>query len=137
MATRQHARQSQHDDAVRAAAAIYRKHGKVVWINPDGEKNKSWSGRYIDVIAAENAVDTSAWVTEVETADSVSEAEASGQWEDYAAIYSQRWHLAVPVGSEADAARLLRAHGITNCSVVRWQRNANDTHTIWGLPGLS
>lgn len=137
MATRPPARQSEHDDAVRAAASIYRERGKVVWINPDGEKNKPWSDRYVDVIALNAASTTSAWVIEVETADSVSEREASGQWEDYAAAYSRRWYLAVPLESEDEARRLLRAHRITNCTVVTWQRNANGTHTFWGLPGLS
>lgn len=68
MATRPPARQSEHDDAVRAAASIYRERGKVAWTNPDGEKNKSWSDRYVDVIALNAANDTTAWVIEVETA---------------------------------------------------------------------
>lgn len=137
MARRQPARQSEHDDVVGAAASIYRDRGKVVWVNPGSEKNKPWSGRYIDVIAVNAANATSAWVIEVETADSVSEAEAAGQWADYTAVYSQRWYLAVPTGSEDEAARLLQAHRINNCTVVTWQRNGNGTHTFWGLPGIS
>ena len=52
---------------MRAAGQIYQQHGRSSWLNPDGEKNKSWSGRYIDVIVPSNAEQNSAWVIEVET----------------------------------------------------------------------
>ena len=127
--------QSTHDDAVRAAASIYRKKGRTVSINPDGEKNESWSGYYIDVIAKRSNSATSAWVIEIETEDSVSEAEAEKQWVDYDKAYTQAWYLAVPVEEKENAKGLLRQFGIQHCTVVTWQQNNDDTHTFWGLPG--
>ncbi|MBC8507268.1 MAG: MmcB family DNA repair protein [Anaerolineales bacterium] len=136
MSNRIYNKQSEHDGAVRAAGQIYRKHGKHAWINPNGEKNKSWSGRYIDVIAGENQQATSAWVIEIETDDSVNDTEARSQWKDYSEAYSQRWYLAVPSSSKTKAEQLLQKHGITNCTVITWASNQNGTHTFWGLPGL-
>ncbi|PKN62609.1 MAG: hypothetical protein CVU57_23460 [Deltaproteobacteria bacterium HGW-Deltaproteobacteria-15] len=127
--------QSHHDDAVLAAGEIYRDHGKHAWVNPNGEKNKSWSGRYIDVIAVQNTSADKAWVIEIETDDSVADSEAKDQWKDYADAYS-RWYLAVPLTSEDQARRLLSKHDISNCSLITWRRNPNGIHTFWNLPGL-
>jgi hypothetical protein len=137
MAARTLPTQSEHDAAVLAAGAIYAERGKLAWTNPNGQKNKSWCELYIDVIVAADPSGDRAWVTEVETADSVSETEASAQWEDYARAYATHWYLAAPVGSDQEAGRLLRAHGITNCTVITSQRNPNGSHSFWGLPGLA
>lgn len=67
MAHRRAHKQSEHDPAVAAAAQIYREHAKHAWTNPDGEKNKTWAGYYIDVIAVSNQNDDRAWVIEIET----------------------------------------------------------------------
>ncbi len=136
MAVRQVNKQSEHDAAVWAAKQIYEYKGKYVWINPGSEKNKAWSGRYIDVIAAESLDATSAWVIEVETADSVSDSEARDQWRDYDNAYQQRWFLAVPTGSKEAAEQLIKKHDISHCTVITWARDANGLHTFWGLPGL-
>jgi hypothetical protein len=137
MATRTPQRQSEHDTAVRAAQQIYAERGKHVWINPGGEKNKSWVSRYIDVIAATNPNADRAWLIEVETMDSVNDAEAKSQWKDYDAVYTTRWYLAVPWESKAAAEVLLARHGISHCAIVTWRRNPNGAHTFWGLPGLN
>lgn len=135
MANRIYNQQSGHDGAVRAAGQIYQEHDKYAWVNPDGEKNKDWCGRYIDVIAVANRQSTSAWVIEVETDDTVNDTEARVQWDDYAKVY-QHWYLAVPTSSKTEAERLLKGHGITNCTVITWARNQDATFTFWGLPGL-
>jgi len=137
MATRALSQQSEHDAAISAAGQIYIEKGKHVWLNPNGEKNKSWNGRYIDVIAADSSTADKAWVIEVESADSVSETEAKEQWEDYDQVYTPKWYLAVPVDTEEKAKGLLQKHHIAHCNVITWQQNANGTHTFWGLPGLS
>jgi hypothetical protein len=136
MATRYASSQSDHDAAVNAAGQIYREHRKHAWVNPDGERNKAWCGYYIDVIAVEIPSASKAWVIEIETQESVSDSEARGQWKDYDGAYTQRWYLAVPSGSEAEAIRLITAHGIQHCTVITWRRNSDGTHTFWGLPGL-
>ena len=63
MATRTIGTQSAHDAAVHAAGQIYQQHGRSSWLNPDGEKNKSWSGRYIDVIAPSSRAEPAAPLT--------------------------------------------------------------------------
>ena len=136
MAVRPTIKQSEHDAAVSAAKQIYAGKGKCVWINPGSEKNKAWNGRYIDVIAAESLDATSAWVIEVETAESVSDSEARDQWRDYDKAYQQRWYLAVPTVSKKEAEQLVIRYDISHCKVITWARNANGLHTYWGLPGL-
>lgn len=137
MAKRISTKQSEHDAAVKAASQIYRQDGKTVSINPGSEQNESWSGRYIDVIAKDSSASSTAWVTEVETEDSISEAEAREQWVDYDNVYTQAWHLAVPVGTENDAKELIGRYGIKHCRIITWRRNNDGTHTFWGLPGIS
>ena len=136
MATRMSQRQSEHDGAVRAAQLIYSAGGRYAWINPDGERNKHWAGRYIDVIAVAALDADEAWVVEIETTDSVTDTEASKQWVDYNNAYSH-WYLAVPQESRARADELVTRYGLNHCKVVTWQRNADGTHTFWGLPGLN
>lgn len=134
MATRTSQRQSEHDAAVGAAQDIYSAKGIQVWINPGGQKNKAWASRYIDVIALTKSDPSRAWVIEVETSDSVSDAEAKGQWKDYDTVYSS-WYLAVPRASKTEAETLLQKHSIAHCTIITWQRNSDGTHTFWGLPG--
>ncbi len=135
MANRSTDKQSEHDGAVRAAGQIYLENGKISWINPNGEKNKSWSARYIDVIAAEKSDADRAWVTEVETEGSVSDSEARLQWQDYAQAYTH-WYLAVPIDLKSSAEGFLQKYNITNCTVITWRWNPNGTFTFWGLPGF-
>ncbi len=137
MKTRYATSQSGHDEAVNAAGQIYPKYSKHAWVNPNGENNKEWCGYYIDVIAVNTLSANEAWVIEVETEESVSDSEATGQWKDYDKAYTGHWYLAVPLASEAEASRLVALHGIQHCIVITWRRNADGTHTFWGLPGLS
>lgn len=134
MARRLVEKQSEHDAVVKAAEDTYRQKGKHVWTNPGSETNKSWSERYIDVIAVDTPSDTTAWVTEIETDDSVSEAEAREQWRDFDEGYTA-WHLAVPEETKAKAERLVNEHGLRHCAVITWRRNDDGTHVFSGLPG--
>ena len=136
MSIHQITNQPKHDAAVSAAKQIYDKKGKFVWTNPGSQKNKSWSGRYIDVITAESPEATSAWVIEVETDGSVSDSEARNQWQDYDKAYQNRWYLAVPTALKGKAEQLIKEYSISHCRVITWTRNANGLHTFWGLPGL-
>jgi hypothetical protein len=136
MANRTTDGKSEHDDAIAAAKSIYLQHGRNVWINPGSEKNKTWNDQYIDVVVTEKIDSDQAWVIEVETEDSVSETEAINQWKDYDKSFEERWYLAVPAGSEADAEGLLKKQNLLHCTVITWKKNSNGTHTFWGLPGL-
>ena len=134
MARRQTRRQSEHDGAVRAAKQIYEQNSRHVWINPGSQKNKAWAGKYIDVIAAESPTSDEAWVTEIETEDSVSTSEAENQWADYDQAF-ENWHLAVPEEKVQEAERLKKKHDLNSCKVIKWKKNSDGTHTFWGLPG--
>ena len=125
---------SKHNGAVYALQDIFQRAGRVVWVNPGSEKNKEWSGRYIDVIVQHQA--QSAWVIEIETKESITEDEAKQQWVDYASVY-QNWYLAVPINSKSKAELLLNEFGIDNCSVLAWRLDQDDSYTFWGLPGIN
>lgn len=135
MANRKTTKQSDHDNAVRAAKNIYEQNDKHATINPGSQKNEAFKGHYIDVIARKSASSNSAWLIEVETEDSVSESEAKDQWKTYDDTYSV-WYLAVPVDQETDAQSLLESNSISNCTFITWKKKEDGTHTYWGLPGL-
>lgn len=135
MAFRTVTQQSEHDQAVRGLASIYQSNSLPVWTNQDGEKNRAFGDRYPDVIVKAKTNDRY-YLFEVETADSVTQAEAERQWADYDSVWTQCWYLVVPVEKTKEAKRLLSVNSITHCSLVTWQRNTNNTHSFWGLPGL-
>jgi len=134
MAWRMESVQSVHDARVRGLMGIYTGKGYTAWCNPDGEKNKALNNRYPDVIVKMKNED-SYYVFEVETDDSVTQAEAEGQWKDYSGAF-QHWYLAVPAGQEETAQELLADNGITNCTVVTWKANEEGGYTFYGLPGV-
>ena len=121
--------QSQHDAVVHAAQDIYRDKGKICWINPNGEKNKVRGAYWIDIIVANTESDSTAWLIEIETEDSVSQSEAQDQWSRYSTEYGH-WHLAVPSGSEDKAKQLLVDNSVLNCTIITWQRNGDGAHTF-------
>jgi hypothetical protein len=135
MAIRSVAKQSAHDDVVRAVGQVYRSSGKRVWLNPDGEKNREWAGFFIDVIATAPTLPDRAWVVEVETDDSVCAAEAQSQWARYGDSYTA-WCLAVPEGQEETARSLVREHDVRNCRIASWFRLPSGQYAFRGLPGL-
>jgi len=135
MAIRAAAKQSAHDDVVRAAGQVYRANGKRVWLNPDGEKNREWAGFFIDVIAAATSTPDRAWVVEVETDDSVCASEAESQWVKYGDAYTS-WYVAVPKGQEEAARRLIQEHNVRNCRIATWEKVPTGQYTFRGLPGL-
>ena len=127
---------SVHDAVVNRAGYIYTQYGLYVWTNPGSQKNKELNGRYIDVIAARDPKPTLAYVTEVETAISVSDYQAQTQWVDYDLAYQQRWYMAVPVESQFEANRLLKKYGIVHCEVITWRLDNHGVPQFQWLPGL-
>lgn len=123
MATRPIAKQSEHDDVVRASSRTYSKlqaEGYQVAINPDGEKNRSvgppGNPRYPDVIVWKpkepgSSSGTAKIIEEIETSDSVNEEEAK-QWEDYAGLGVETFSLIVPKEKCAEAAEIVRKKAI-------------------------
>ncbi len=135
MAQRTAAKQSAHDDAVRAAGQIYRERGWHACLNPGGEKNTALAGLFVDIIASATANPDNPSVTEVETEDSVTEEEAESQWVKYGEAFPS-WHLAVPVHRYEIARRLVAQHRVQHCRVIMWDRRPDGMHRFWGLPGL-
>jgi hypothetical protein len=135
MATRTAVTQSTHDDVVRATGQVYRLSGRRVWLNPDGEKNKEWSGFFIDVIAMAPTIPDKAWVVEIETDDSVCASEAGSQWVRYGTAFTS-WCLVVPKGREEAAEQLLHEHNVRNCRIASWEKDAAGQYTFRGLPGF-
>ncbi len=136
MANRQTGVQSLHDKAVYTARGLYVEAGKKVWINPGSQQNKTWGGYYIDVIVASDSTEKRAWITEIETEDSVSMSEAQSQWKAYGKKYSN-WNLAVPIGLVAKARQLLKGQGVSNCTVHGWGLKSDGTIHYLSLPGLN
>ena len=114
--------QSEHDKVVRASANTYGKkiaEGCQVGINPGSEHNVYLGGegnpRYPDVVvwrprSPGASSGTAEIIEEIETADSVTEAEAD-QWVDYGALFSGRFFLVVPAGWERHALSIVRKKG--------------------------
>lgn len=134
---RKTSKQSEHDAVIKVAAGIYNDENMWVRTNPGSEQNYAWSGLYIDVIAKEDSDDDGAYVTEIETAESVSENEARDQWKSYDEAYDP-WYLAVPSGTKSDAQALLDKFNLSNCArVYTWWYTDNGKIAFSNLPGLS
>lgn len=125
-----------HDAVVTKAGYIYSEYGMYVWTNPGSQKNKEFNGRYIDVIAARGPTPTSAYVTEVETAISVSDYQAQTQWVDYDQAYQPQWYLAVPVEARFEANQLLKEYAVVHCEVITWRLDRRGVPQLSWLPGL-
>jgi len=134
MALRMECVQGLHDARVRGLTGIYTAKGYTAWCNPDGEKNRVHNDGYPDVTVKLKNED-SYYVFGVETADSITQAQAEAQWKDYSCAF-QHWYLAVPAGQEETAQELLEDNGIANCTVVSWNANEWGGYTFSGLPGV-
>jgi hypothetical protein len=117
-------RQSTHDRVIALVAerwASPQEHN--ITTNPGSERNR-WAGsddRYPDLVgwARGNSGDVLRWVAEVETEESVTEAEARGQWRTYAAI-GVPFYLVVPQGYGARSRELARAAGVGLTAVYEY-----------------
>jgi len=121
MASRSSQKQREHDNVLAGIVRLrWRGSEGRVYSNPDGEKNcavnyRDRAGRvqqvYPDIVVLETTTNTVRCVGEVETPETVTEAE-SPQWRDYAKIGGE-CYLYVPSGTEQRAKQLLsRAAGI-------------------------
>jgi hypothetical protein len=119
MATRDDKEQQRHDTLLEM---IVRKITIPVWdvtTNPGAEQNAgvpypTASGQataYPDVVARERFTKKLAAVGEVETEESVTDAEATEEWSLYAHL-APKFFLYVPKECEQEARRLLRKHSI-------------------------
>jgi hypothetical protein len=93
--------------------------------NPGSEKNR-WVGseqnkQYPDLIAwaREFNRDRARWIAEVETEESVTVSEASGQWTGYAKL-GLPFYLVVPIGYKRSAEMLAGTAGIKVARVYEY-----------------
>ena len=126
--------QSSHDDVVTAVQLKYAGSGITASVNTEDERNP-YKGLYPDVFVPGK------YVVEVETADTVSAAEADCQWVKYAETFKDGWHLVVPLDKLQDAKKLLAERGIENCTVSSWwdpnpTQNLSNIQFTPGIPGL-
>jgi hypothetical protein len=127
---RSHTTQSEHDEVVAGIAGIYVQRGFRAWANPGQEHNQPYANVYPDVIVG---LQDGPRILEVETEDSVNEAEAS-QWQEYGALF--RFGLVVPAACRILARMLLDARALGGVGVIPYVRNPDGTFTLHGLPGL-
>jgi len=113
--------QLEHDQVVRASAETYNQlvqQGYKVAINPGSEKNQQvGSGNYPDVIVwkpnppPNQTSGTAVIIEEIETEDSVTQAEAA-QWKTFGQLGVGKFILLVPATKVRDALDLVQKNGV-------------------------
>lgn len=121
MAIRNPLNQSIHDKVVRASVNTYSElvnQGHKVAINPGSEKNQwvSSDKLYPDLIvwkpdANDSTTGTAIIIEEIETEESVTEAEAD-QWDRYGKLQISNFRLIVPVSQAAQALEIVQRRKI-------------------------
>jgi hypothetical protein len=122
MASRNSINQSDHDKAVRLLAVRWADPSRYnISVNPNGQKNFFVGPTNYPVVAwtVQGGRNVAVWIVEVETSDSVDEAEAR-QWLRYSAT-GVPLSLAVPVGSGSTALEISRRVGVSVAKVFEYQ----------------
>jgi hypothetical protein len=116
-------RQSIHDHVVRLVAQQWAKPlGYYITINPDAERNISAGpANYPDLVAwrVTGGRNILQWVAEVETEESVTEAEARTQWRPFGAL-GVPFYLIVPKGYQRSARVCAARAGATLTSITEY-----------------
>ena len=99
MAFRQHLAQNEHDSVIQAAHNNLDKINHRVYTNPNQQKNTNINGHYPDLIITPINDNTVKFTIEVETADSVNNAEVH-QWRTYSQL-GGTFYLLVPYATLA------------------------------------
>jgi hypothetical protein len=110
MAFRQHLSQNEHDSVIQAAYNNLDKINHRVYTNPNQQKNTNINGHYPDLIITPINDNTVKFTIEVETADSVNNAEVH-QWRTYSQL-GGTFYLLVPYASKNLAELLCRQNNI-------------------------
>ncbi len=117
-------KQSVHDRVVKACGRAWGsgvdKKTYEVHTNPGQEKNQSAnSNDYPDVVVTRRDSGTVTYIDEVETSESVTDAEAKGQWLRYGKL-GVVFDLTVERGSEGAANRLILKHKVKVRNLWKW-----------------
>ena len=110
MAIRQYLAQNEHDSVIQAAYNNLDKINHRVYTNPNQQKNTNINGYYPDLIITPINDNTVKFTIEVETADSVNNAEVH-QWRTYSQL-GGTFYLLVPYASKNLAELLCRQNKI-------------------------
>lgn len=110
MAIRNYISQIEHDSVIEAAYNNLDKIDHRVYTNPNQQKNTNINGHYPDIIITLANDNTVKFTIEVETTDSVTNAEVH-QWRTYSQL-GGTFYLLVPFSSKARAELLCRQNGI-------------------------
>ena len=110
MAIRNYISQNEHDNVIQAAYNNLDKLNHRVYTNPNQQKNTSVKGHYPDLIITPVNDNTVKFTIEVETGDSVNNAEVN-QWRTYSKL-GGTFYLLVPFASKTMAELLCRQNGI-------------------------
>ena len=110
MAFRNYISQNEHDSVIQAAYNNLDKLNHKVYTNPNQQKITSINGHYPDLIITPANDNTVKFTIEVETSDSVNNAEVH-QWRTYSQL-GGTFYLLVPFASKALAELLCRQNGI-------------------------
>jgi len=133
MAIRIPALQATHDQVISALAMEYENDGHVVATNPGNTNQHKLSGKFPDVIVVISG--KGCGVFEVETACSITNTEAKGQWTEYAKAFDG-WYLVVPEDNAQDAETLLSDHKIENATLFKYNVT-DDGVEFYGRPNIS
>lgn len=102
--------QGEHDRVIQAAYNNLDKVNHTVYINPNQQKNTSINNSYPDIIITPKNDNTVKFVIEVETVDSINNAEAN-QWKTYSQL-GGTFYLLVPQQSRDVAELICRQNSI-------------------------
>ena len=102
-----------HDRVIQAAASRLDSTNYDVYTNPGSYKNISIGDNYPDIVLTRKGELTVQFIIEVETADSITQAEASQQWRKYATEIKASFYILVPLHSKQLAVTLCKQIGIS------------------------
>lgn len=101
-----------HDEVISQIVGNLNQRDFDVYTNPGQEKNAGINNNYPDVVMTEKNAKTVKFILEIETAETVTEIEASQQWKKYADEINASFWIVVPVGYVSRAKQYCVKYGV-------------------------
>lgn len=114
-----------HDEVIRQIVGHLNQRDYDVYTNPGQQKNAGIGDNYPDVVMTAKNEKTVKFILEVETAESVTENEASQQWKKYANEIKASFYIVVPNGHIARAKQYCVKYSI-NARFAGYAISQND-----------
>ena len=118
-----------HDEVIRQIVGHLNQRDYDVYTNPGQQKNAGIGDNYPDVVMTVKNEQTVKFILEIETADSVTETEASQQWRKYANEIKASFYIVVPSNSVSRAKQYCVKYGV-NARFASYSVSSNDTITF-------